>query len=368
MFTVNAQGILGLTAVLMCWALAVVLFRVGMPGSVARKLAVLLLLEGWTLGTSDVANYFLVSPEYTWNQHPLLMKLSMMAHFGGDCAMLTLYPPFLAAALQTRLTRPFLDKRVRFGLAGYALVLFILTMSTPPQFGIALLYLSMTVLFGFALVAAVQAWYVATGAARSRALIFVLAFGFRDICWGIIYTMGLWELWSGQVTALTTGSANFWYILYVLGTLVAVPLIAYGILRTQLFDIDLRIRWTIKQSTFAVSVVAIVFTLSEGVEWLVSSELGDAWGLAAAAIVLFFVKPLQGFAERVVSVLMPNTQNTPEYKVSRKRQVYESAVAEAHLDGGISHKERSLLILLRDSLGISESDAEAIENEQLSPA
>jgi hypothetical protein len=26
--------------------------------------------------------------------------------------------------------------------------------------------------------------------------------------------------------------------------------IAYGILRTQLFDIDLRIHWTIKQSTF----------------------------------------------------------------------------------------------------------------------
>lgn len=37
--------------------------------------------------------------------------------------------------------------------------------------------------------------------------------------------------------------------LYVFGTFLAVPLIAYGILRTQLFDIDLRIRWTIKKST-----------------------------------------------------------------------------------------------------------------------
>lgn len=31
----------------------------------------------------------------------------------------------------------------------------------------------------------------------------------------------------------------------------AVPLIAYGILRAHLFDTDLRIRWMIKQSTLA---------------------------------------------------------------------------------------------------------------------
>jgi hypothetical protein len=30
-----------------------------------------------------------------------------------------------------------------------------------------------------------------------------------------------------------------------------VTLIAYGILRMQLFDVDLRIRWTIKQSALA---------------------------------------------------------------------------------------------------------------------
>ena len=58
---------------------------------------------------------------------------------------------------------------------------------------------------------------------------------------------------------------------------------------------------------------------------------------------------------------MPNTKNTPEYAMFRKMQVYEEAVAEAHYDGGISDKERSLLIRLRQSLGINESDADAIE-------
>jgi hypothetical protein len=60
---------------------------------------------------------------------------------------------------------------------------------------------------------------------------------------------------------------------------------------------------------------------------------------------------------------MPNTKNTPEYTSFRKMQVYEEALTEAQFEEGISEKERALLVRLRDSLGISESDADAIENE-----
>jgi hypothetical protein len=138
-------------------------------------------------------------------------------------------------------------------------------------------------------------------------------------------------------------------------------MIAYGILRTQLFDIDLHIRWTIKQSTVGIAIFTIVLIVSEGAEWLLSDRLGDYWGLLAAVVIAFSLRPLQSFAEKVAATAMPNTHNTPEYKSGRKRQVYESAIAEALQDGGISAKERSLLVHLRDSLGISESEAEAIE-------
>jgi hypothetical protein len=47
----------------------------------------------------------------------------------------------------------------------------------------------------------------------------------------------------------------------------------------------------------------------------------------------------------------------------RKLQVYEAAVAEAQQEGGISKKERALLVRLRDSLGISPTDAETLERE-----
>ena len=99
----------------------------------------------------------------------------------------------------------------------------------------------------------------------------------------------------------------------------------------------------------------------EGADRLLSAELGNFAGLLAAAIVVFFLAPLQHLAERVAGVAMPKTQNTPEYAAFRKMQVYEAAVAEAQQGGGISQKERALLDRLRDSLEVSTSDAEAIE-------
>ena len=44
-------------------------------------------------------------------------------------------------------------------------------------------------------------------------------------------------------------------------------------------------------------------------------------------------------------------------------QVCEAAVAEALPDGNISDRERALLNSLRDSLGISAADADALEGE-----
>ncbi len=158
---------------------------------------------------------------------------------------------------------------------------------------------------------------------------------------------------------------DFYYIIYASGTFFAVPLIAYGILRTQLFDIDLRIRWTIKQSTLAAVIVALMFVLSEGAERLLSSDLGNVGSFIVAALVVFALTPLQRFAERVAAMAMPNTQNTPEYAVVRKLQVYEAALTEALPDGNISERERGLLNRLRDSLGISESDADGVEGELL---
>lgn len=52
MFHANPEGVLAVAAILLSWALAVVLHRVGAPGTMARKLSLLLIIEGFVLGTS----------------------------------------------------------------------------------------------------------------------------------------------------------------------------------------------------------------------------------------------------------------------------------------------------------------------------
>ncbi len=360
MFQADARGIFGVVAVAMCWVLALVLYRVTAPGSVGRKLSLLLVIESITLGTSSALEYLLVSPAEWSALHPNWENITGTVHLLGDCAMLALYPPFLAAALQTRLTRPFAGNRMRIALVVASIALFFAVLFTPPPIGPLLLFLSLTLLFGFALVASIHAWHVAKGAARVRAGVFALAFGIRDICWGAVYAAVVMEILSG---ALVHETVLHQFNVYAMGTLFAVPLIAYGILRTQLFDIDLRIRWTIKQSTVAAVFVAIFYLVSEGADRLLESEFGNIAGLIASALVVFFLHPVQRFAERVASATMPNTENTPEYAMFRKLQVYEAALTEALPDGSISERERVLLDRLRDSLGISTADADSIERE-----
>jgi len=375
MLHANPTGIVALISVTMSWSFAVVLFRAGLPGSVARRLSLLLFVEGSALATSGSIDQLFLTGADEYLAHPWFLLAEDALHAAADCGMLVLYPPFLAAALQTRLTRPFAGRRVFVGLAVAGALLwsalvrpFVVAARdaaapdwTQLALPAAILYVTLVALFVFAFVASLHAWHVSSGVARKRARIFAFAFGFRDACWGLVYAMMVGELALGEYTAVFVDNPP-WFIIYTLGTFIAVPLIAYGILRTQLFDIDLRIRWTIKQSTLAAAVVAIMYLASESASQFLSSEFGNVAGLLAAAVVVFFLTPLQRLAERVASAAMPNTHNTPEYAAFRKLQVYEAAVAEA-LPGGVSEKERVLLRRLRESLGISVDDAAAIEHE-----
>jgi hypothetical protein len=363
MFQASGIGIFALLAVAMCLALAIVLYRVSAPGSVARKLSLLLVVEGITLISTGYIDLFIgpIGREQSW--YPAWLQAEVIVHTFGDCAMLALYPPFLAAALQTKLTRPFANKTTQIAIYAASGALFFLVLLTPLWFGAVLLYVMLALVFNFALVASIHAWRVANEFTRARARSFAFAFGFRDICWGVVYTGAIVMIFQGVYEVVDSDASGPAYLIYASGTFFAVPLIAYGILRTHLFDIDLRIQWTIKQSTLAAAVVAIVFLISEGADRLLSQELGNFAGLLAAAVVVFFLAPLQRLAENVASAAMPNTKNTPEYAAFRKMRVYEEALAEALQVGGISEKERALLVRLRDTLGISEADARAIEAE-----
>jgi hypothetical protein len=372
MLQVQLIGILGLIAIAACWGLAVALYRVGTDGDSARKLSLLLVIEGITLLSAGFPEFVLgEDQQFLIVNYPIIGIIAFIAHHMADAALLALYPPFLAQALQTKLTRPFAGKRVRIAVAIMSTMLFLGVMISVAYWespiGNLLLYLAMTLMFGFGLVASLHAWLTAKrGIARKRAGIFALAFGLRDVGWGLSFGVFAWLNWTHPDPNSMPEVAWFAKSVYASGTLLAVPLIAYGILRAHLFDIDLRIRWTIKQSTLAAVVVTFIYLISEGADRLLSAELGNFAGLLAAAVIVFFLAPLQRFAESVASAAMPNTKNTPEYAAHRKMQVYEAAFAETMPDGKISERERALLNTLRDSLGISAADAEALEREVLS--
>lgn len=368
MFNPVLIGVIGLTAIAACWSLSVVLYRVGPPGSAARKLSVLLIIEGFVLITAGFPEYSTGLPAEHWqafySTHTWLGTLSGYTHHISDALMIALYPAFLALTLDTRLTRPFANPRIQWGLLALTVTFAIVVTATRNPIIVTVFYLTVTLVFIFAFIAAIHAWRTAKrGVARTRAGIFALAFGIRDLLWGVSYAIAAWAIWTVTTPFELTDLRAFGKLIYGLGTLIAIPLIAYGVLRAHLFDIDLKVRWTIKQSTLAAIVVTCIFLISETADRFLSAELGSVAGLLAAALVIFFLAPLQRFADRIASSAMPNTQNTPEYAMFRKMQVYEEAILEAQVDGGISDKERALLVRLRDSLGISEADAETIEGE-----
>ena len=77
-------GLLGLAAVALCWSLAVVLFRVGPTGGVARRLSGLLVVEGVTLITAGFPEFVLGLSEDFWLEHMTYTILSGLVHFLGD--------------------------------------------------------------------------------------------------------------------------------------------------------------------------------------------------------------------------------------------------------------------------------------------
>lgn len=362
MLQFSSIGTLAFAAFAMCWGLALLVYRVSAAGSVGRQLSLLLFVEGVTMVSTGYIDLFLTEAALAASWYPTFFRVEEIVHTVGDCLMLALYPPFLAAALHTRLTAPFGTRRARKVLLALAAVLAVIVLWGSLKIGGTVLYVSLVLLFVFALVASLDAWRRAHGIAKTRAGTFAIAFGVRDICWCFVYGWATLVLWQGTYAIVDPSAPAAPFLVYALGTLLAVPLIAYGILRTQLFDIDLKIQWTIRQSTIAAAFVAVFYVVTEGADRLFESEFGTWIGLLASALLIFVLAPLQRMAERVSQTVMPNTTDTAEYAAYKKLQVYEAALADA-LPGGISHKERALLNHLRDSLGIASVDADALERD-----
>jgi hypothetical protein len=339
------------------WLLAaIVLFAA--PGRPAnRRLALVLFLEGatgWTGGglvfmTDSVATAYVAQAT---------------AH-AAFSAMVFAYLAFLAT-LASPLTKPLRGRAVTATLLVGALVsvAFIVTRTEffiagigPDHFpvngplAVPVLFLPSLLVFAFGLVAAITMWRQAARGTltRRQGATYALAFGIRDAAW-MFFLLDIFVL---QLGLFQPHVFNAVLVVFQL-------ILSYGMLKHQLFDIDLKIKWTIRRGTLVGTFVGVFVVVAAVVEqWL--QQYGVLLGGVAVGLMLLALRPLERAADRLANAAMPHVRDDAEYRTVRKREVYRATVEGALTDGAVSDRERDMLVRLQDQLGLSGTEARAIE-------
>lgn len=168
---------------------------------------------------------------------------------------------------------------------------------------------------------------------------------------------------EARVLLLLYGRMPWWEL--SVAYMAATGILLYGLLRTHIFDVDLKLKFALRQSTLAAIFVAIFFVVSEMAQTVLSAAVGTVLGILAAGLLIFAIHPMQRVAERIADRAMPHVQPNAEYLSYRRLEVYRSALELAAEDGVITARERGVLQGLQRNLGITEAVAEALERDVL---
>jgi hypothetical protein len=139
-------------------------------------------------------------------------------------------------------------------------------------------------------------------------------------------------------------------------------LLAYGVLRGQLFDIDLRIRIAVEHGTVGGLIAGSFFLVSQVLEAAFPVE-GFVQGAVMALVIAALLRPVQLLARRFTERLMPQVSADDAYLTRRKLDVYRGALEAALESPEITDAERGLLRRLRERLGIDEESAAVLEQD-----
>lgn len=290
---------------------------------------------------------------------------------GFGVAILPVYLAFLGAALPTPAARPFGRPIVRALLLLTATGAIALAVAFPNEFdapvgagwseypaGVrtAVLSLLAAALIGLALAVDALRRSAPGTPARARMRAYTLAFVLFDVGQFAFFAIGSIDAMSGSLENFLLGVTNF-------VSVVGLGLLARALLRFQLFDFDLKLKRGLSRSALGAAFVAAFFVVSELVQAFASATLGVVAGTLAAGLLLFALTPLQNAADRVADAAMPRVQDTPEYRLVRKREVYLAALQSAAEDGEITDKERSVLATLATQLGLDPREVYELERE-----
>jgi len=270
----------------------------------------------------------------------------------------------LLSTLETPLTRPLKPRWVRASIVAVALVWSAYMHLGPLAIWPTVYMINFEVftyvgLYGFAV--ALSAWFLARRGTwkRRQAGAYALAFGLRDAAWyGYLHV--IYPTWGDMQG---TGWRVFFASFAPSITIVFVLLLVYAILRTQLFDLDLKLKWSLRRGTVVAIFAAVFIVVAQVAQEFLSGAFGWLAGGIAAGAMIIAIRPIERAADRVAERTMPQVQATPAYVAFQKMEVYKAAVEEVLADGAVSQKDRRVLERLRAQLGLSADDARAMEND-----
>jgi hypothetical protein len=150
-----------------------------------------------------------------------------------------------------------------------------------------------------------------------------------------------------------------------------VGLLAYAIVRHQVLGIDVKLKWTIRQSTVAAAFIGVFFVVSESASnFFAQSGLGPYLGIAAAGMLVFAMAPLQRAAERVASAAVPlpagdngaGSEGSSSARTDREDR-FRVVVRRFLADGLPTREEERTLAFLAADLGIDAGRAFELREE-----
>lgn len=140
-------------------------------------------------------------------------------------------------------------------------------------------------------------------------------------------------------------------------------LIGYALVRGQLFDIDVRVKWGIQRGTLAAIFILVFLVVAQLAQNWLSESYGWALGGVVAALMLFAIAPLQRAAEVVANTALPGVHTPRRIGATEDETAYRHAVEMALADGIVTRHEEKALNHLAERLGLPAARAWEIREE-----
>lgn len=357
----------GIAAAALSWTLASLVYFRRPDRAQNRLLALVLFFEGVAVGAGTGLMYLMTDRGDSYAYQGIAVVATLVVP--------VLYLAFLTT-LNAPLVQPLRSPAAQFALAFSAVAAAALWFLFPARFisGMERVWYAewdslsgpwqpfrlwgSIAIYVFGLLVAISAYRAAVpgSTARNRALAYVAAFGTRDVLLITIYILRQLLPTGAGLTTFSILSRPFVTILFVV-------LVSYGILRTDLFDLDVRVKKTLSRGTVAAAFVAVFFVASEGAQLVFADYLGPVVGVVAAGLLVFVISPLHLLAERLAGAAMPGVRPVRERPHDEREALFRHQLEVAWADGRITSKEAKLLEALRGRLGLSAEEAGRLQSD-----